>query len=281
MLPIKAGWQKVTDIGKASKELALSNYKKFIVPDKGPFVPKALILGAFIAILWCWVAGAAVATIFGIRIVRSRVLLWIMSTHLYRLLLKHIIPKIRFSMLLPSLRGYKYKRGYRNLKPGDILVTNDKAKLTSFLIPGEFAHAALCVAKGASEEFEVAEMTHHDYTHSTFFDLCKEADRVVIIRCADWDKEYTAKVIKKCISYDGVKYDSLFTYGVTALYCSELVTMSDFEDRLKVSFDDLVGMGKLYISPTGLYRGALPNKRGLASNKSKNCYVVWDSDNEK
>jgi len=194
-------------------------------------------------------------------------LVWLMNTQAYGWMLKHVIPYIRFTTYYTSLRGAKYQDGYRKLEPGHIILTIDKKKLTSLLIPGDFAHAALCVSKfSTSGNYEIAEMTHTDYTKSYFFDLCKEADRVVIMKCHDWDEEYTKKVIAKCIEFEDAIYDVKFGFGVKALYCSELVYQSDFERRLDVNLEDLAGLGREYISPTGLYH-------------ANNIEIVWDSRN--
>ena len=189
-----------------------------------------------------------------------------MNTSTYFWTLKHIVPYIRFSTYYPSLRGAKYQEGYALLKTGHIVLTNDSKKLTALLIPGIFAHAALCVrGSGDASHFEIAEMTHTDYTKSYFFDLCKEADHVVIIECVDFDAKYARKVAKKCAEFEDAVYDVKFDFGVKALYCSELVYQADFEHRLDVNLEDLAGLGRDYISPTGLY-------------KAKNIRVVWDSD---
>jgi hypothetical protein len=156
-------------------------------------------------------------------------------------------------------------RGYKLLQPGDIILTNDAWKLTSFLIPGQWTHAALCVTRDS--EFEIAEMTHTNFTRSTFFDLCKEATRVMILRCQEWDAEYIPKVIQKCLSFSRAQYDIRFCQGPEALYCSELIVESDFEHRLKASNEDILGLGMPYVSPTGI---------SLADN----VVVIWDSDNE-
>jgi len=202
-----------------------------------------------------------------------RPLVWLMNTRAYGWLLKHVIPYIRFTTYYTSLRGAKYREGYERLQPGHILLTLDRKKLTSLLIPGGFAHAALCVSKLSTndrpavspDDYEVAEMTHTDYTRSFFFDICKEADRVVILECTDWDPEYTAKVIAKCLEFHDAVYDVQFDFGIKALYCSELVYQADFERRLQVNLEDLAGLGREYISPTGL-------------RNAKNVRVVWDSD---
>ena len=177
----------------------------------------------------------------------------------------HIVPFIRFTCYYTSFRGWKYQRGYKVLKPGDVILTKDKWKLTSLLIPGEFCHAALCVAK--FNEWEISEMTHNNYCKSTFFDICKESTRVMILRCDDWDDGYISRVIAHCKTFVGAKYDVEFTLGVKALYCSELIILSDPDARLKVSYRDALGLGRPYISPMGILN-------------AKNITVVWDSEKE-
>lgn len=186
-----------------------------------------------------------------------------METRIYAWVMDKI-PFIRFSTYYSSLHGKTYREGYDMLRPGDILLTKDKWKLTSFLIPGEFPHAALCVRKSPQEGFEVAEMTRVGYRMSEFFDLCHEADHVLILRCLAWDDEYVKKVVETGLSYEGTDYDIAFELGVKSLYCSELIVASDPEKRLQVSYDDFIGLGRPYISPTGLLR-------------AKNIEVVWDS----
>lgn len=189
-----------------------------------------------------------------------------MGTQVYFWLLIRVIPYIRFSLYYTSIRGWKYQRGYKLLQPGDFMLTVDEKKLTHLLIPGMFSHGCLCIDKGS--EWEVSEMTHENYTKSCFFDLCKEADRVVIMRCKDFDQKYIDEVlIPTCKSFVDAKYNVEFDLGIPALYCSELVYQSDKERRLKVNLEDLAGLGRPYISPDGLY-------------KAKNCVVVWDSDQE-
>lgn len=198
-------------------------------------------------------------------------LVWISNTKFYSWLVLEIIPFIRFTTYYTSFKGWKYHRGYNLLQPGHIILTKDNKKLTTALIGGTFTHAAQCVGKHGTAQypnFEVAEMTHENFTYSHFFDVCKEADRVVILECTDYDLEYVNKVINKCLSFKYAVYDVHFDFGVRALYCSELVYQSDFERRLKVDLSDLAGLGREYISPTGLYNG-------------KNVKVVWDSDAEK
>ena len=174
-----------------------------------------------------------------------------MTTSLYHYLLKHIIPYIRLSTYYTTMRGRTYHQVYSVIKPGDILLSVDSKKLTTFLIGGEFSHAAVCVSK--DRFWEVSEMTHTDYTKSTVSDICYEATRVVVLRSMSWDEEYTKAFVEKTKSFDGVPYDNMFELGVEALSCSELVYEADFERRLDLNLEDVVGLGELYISPTGIW----------------------------
>lgn len=189
---------------------------------------------------------------------------WLMTTSFYSYLMIHVVPYIRFTTYYTSLRGWKYHKMYNKLKPGDVILTLDKKKLTSLLIPGNFSHAAMCVSK--DERWEISEMTHTNYTLSTFFDICKESDRVVILRCMEATQDQINKAIDKCKSFRNAKYDLNFSLGVESLYCSELVYQSYENNLLKADLTDLVGLGRPYISPDGLYI-------------AKNLYVVADSDN--
>jgi len=203
-----------------------------------------------------------------------KILMRLTNTRLYRYLLKRVLPFIRLSTQLNPIRGHQYHDGYNRLRPGHIILTVDKAKLTSLLIPGTMSHAALCVNKKPGGP-EIAEMTHTDFTYSDFFDLCKEGSRVVIMECVAWDTKYIEELIDAAHSLKDSKYDMEFLLGVEALYCSELIYMADqvasFRlgelPRLQVDLSDLVGLGQPYLSPDGLLF-------------SKNCWCVWDSDAE-
>lgn len=186
-----------------------------------------------------------------------------MKTSLYSWFLKKILPYIRFSTYYTKIRGELYHAGYELLKPGHIIVTTDDRKLSSMVIPGYWSHAALCIGK-YPDNAEICEMTHTDFTESYFFDLCKEADHVMILECVNFSDGYIQKMIEKCLSFKGAKYDVEFTLGVEALYCSELIYQSDYLHLLELDLSDLAGLGRPYISPDGL-------------TKARNVKVIWDS----
>ena len=197
-----------------------------------------------------------------LKSIKSKFVLWLMSTRLYKYLLFHVIPYIRFTTYYTSMRGRTYHKLYNVVKPGHILLTNDSKKLTTLLIGGDFSHAAFVVSKDG--DWEVSEMTHNNYTKSTVADLCFEADRVVVLECTKFDAAYTKKTIDKCKSFEGVAYDVQFEFGIEALSCAEMVYEADFERRLDANLEDVIGIGQLYISPTGLYN-------------AKNVKVIFDT----
>ncbi len=198
---------------------------------------------------------------------RRRLLIRVMNWSLYTLFLRDVFPYIRFSWYYTKLRGRDYQRGYEILRPGDIILTRDDHKLSTICIPGHYPHAALCVGRvDQGDSYEIAEMLADGYTKSNFFDICHESDHVLILRCDDWDYNYVAEVIEKCETFAGSPYDFQFTFGVKALYCSELVYQADFERRLKITIEDALGLGIVnYVAPQDIL-------------DAPNTYIAWDSD---
>lgn len=196
---------------------------------------------------------------------KAKFLIWLTKQPIYAHVVLRIIPFIRFSTYYTKMRGRIYHKGYALLQPGDMILTMDRKKISTVIIGGEFAHAGFCVSK--DQNVECLEMTHKHFTKSTFADMCFEADRVVIIRCNDFDPEYIQKMIQKAFEFENAKYDVAFHLNNEFLYCSELIYEADFERRLLVNLEDLAGIGNEYLSPTGLY-------------KAKNVAVIWDSSKE-
>lgn len=195
-----------------------------------------------------------------------------MRTALYAWILTKVLPFLRFSTQYTRFSGKSFVEGYTKLKRGQILLTVDESKATSFLIPGLMSHAAFVVnvCNAGNQKYEVAEMTHLNFTKSYFFDVCKEASRVIILECTDWRTYEIDKMIEYIPNFYKCKYDIRFTLGVRSLYCSELIYQLDnavnrFKNQLKLDLSDLAGIGQPYISPDGLLF-------------AQNVRVVWDSD---
>lgn len=187
---------------------------------------------------------------------KKQALLKLMQSKPYEYLLLHVFPRIRFSTQYAKLEGWQFQRAYEILQPGDIVLTFDGARLPSILVSkltdGHFSHATLCIGKGC--QYEIAEMIHVGYQEVTFYDICKEADRIAIIRCWDFDYRYINNIlIPTCRNFKGTPYDTLFLYGVKTLYCSELPISADKEKRLIYNDSDLAGLGRRYAAPDDLY----------------------------
>jgi hypothetical protein len=212
--------------------------------------------------------------------------IWFVGTKFYEWAVLEVIPFIRFTTYyaLPDNKkfiqwGALERKGYKFLKPGYLIFTIDNKKLTAKVIGKATAdsaevkpyfipsHAALCIAKDRDTDFEIAEMTHHDYTRSTWEDVCREATRVVIARCTDWDETYVNNtIIPMALSFKNKKYDNKFQMSLETLACSELPYHADIERRAKIDLKPVVG-NKPYITPVGWVLG-------------KNIEIVWDSDLE-
>lgn len=217
--------------------------------------------------MWASILRSIVAR-YLMKKLKTLLLVWLTKTKIYKFFLKRIIPYLRLSTYYSDMRGWRYHKGYKLLRPGDIIVTRDNLKLTSYIIGGEWAHAGICVSK--DKVFECAEMTHSDFTKSTFADMCFEASDVAILRNPGWDSADVQAFINSCLDKENAKYDVQFRLGEEEfLYCSELVydCAKDTKRPLKVKLDDLAHLGRKYVSPTGLWN-------------SEDLEIVWRASDE-
>lgn len=195
----------------------------------------------------------------------------LMHSKPYYLFIRYVFPKLRFTTSYGGIPGHRYAEAYSLLKKGHCVLTVDKEK-ASAIVPGIFSHAAPCVDVLRDWEpgkYEIGEMTAPGYTKSFFYDVCREATRIVIIDCLDYndvDRYAVAEQVKK---YENAKYDVEFTLGVGLLYCSELFYQAEIKTVGKFKFDltDLLGLDRPYISPDGLLF-------------AKNAVVIYDSEYE-
>lgn len=230
---------------------------------------------------------------------KKKLILWLMQTRAYKYFMENIVWRLRFSNYYVSFTGKQYHEGYSLLKPGHTILVNDPNKVTSFLIPGLMDHAAYCRSKGVkyapvpkllspnvdvTHPYEIGELTHKGYTQSYFFDLCKEAERVMILNCTKFDQQYIEAMnqyLEDILSVCIINYDNHFEMAdITPayisklkqtgqkiyldIYCSEISYLLDFERRWGASLADLAGLGRPYISPDGLA-------------KANNAICIYDS----
>ena len=73
-------------------------------------------------------------------------------------------------------------------------------------------------------------------------------------------------MIKRTNDFVDKPYDNMFQMGIEALSCAELCYMYDFEKRMLINLEPILGQDP-YISPMGLFKG-------------ENMTVVWDSDTQ-
>ena len=199
---------------------------------------------------------------------------WFMETKLYYNLLKYVVPFIRLTPYYPKLRDLVFQKMYKLLEPGDILFQIDDKKLTAKVIGGEWSHVGICVAKG--DGVEVVDMTHEDFRQTDFFEFCKESTRVAVGRIDDprWTPEYKEQFIKNVWKEKDSEYNFSFrakerhdprVHGNTTLavgkvynfnYCSQLPMVADTENIIDADWEDLIGLGVPYVSPTGLYKAS-------------------------
>lgn len=178
---------------------------------------------------------------------KTKFLLWLMSTRFYKFLLKYVIPEITIFhgpgpnwVVKESLR--------RTMLPGDVLLSKSSFHLTNLLIGGRFSHGAMVISTD-----KIAEMKANDFDLTDVNKFCEGATRIALLRLKPFDENYANQMANTAMSFSNAQYDTSFTLGVESLYCSELCFQSDIENRMDVDLSDLVGMGRPYVSPEGLY----------------------------
>lgn len=210
-------------------------------------------------------------------------LVWLTNTKIWSWFILNIMPFIRFSVYYTKFRGIDFITSYRILDEGDVILTLDEKKATR-IVPGLMTHAAYCVnnsSKSGKLDYEVAEMTHHNFTRSYWFDICKESDRVIIVTYDGWTPEHKTMMHNLVPMFWSSLYDTKFAFGIGELYCSELpwqldrmaanrsmttqdMTETKFKGVMDVDLSDFAGIGRQYISPDGLLF-------------ARNARVRWDS----
>ena len=192
---------------------------------------------------------------------RRPLIIQFMECALYTAAMRWVVPRIRFRWSCPVMPREKWVEGYNLVEPGDILMSTTHRKLTSICIPGKMKHAAWFV--GREGIGDVVEAVAEGVRCVGFSEFC-QADHVMILR-PDWDDPgYTQRVVACVLSFIGTPYDRLFTLGLRALYCFETIFLADFDKRLGISTEDLMGLGRQYVSSAGIL--------------NSNVRVVWDSD---
>jgi hypothetical protein len=211
---------------------------------------------------------------------------WLTGTSLYHFYMVKLGPIMRLTTDYSRPDNKRFhqwgsleRKGYVFIQPGDMIfavdnkkvvakiignATKDLGKVKPLFVP---SHAALFINKDRTSGFEIAEMTMRGFTRSTWEDVTREATRIVIGRCIDFDDAYIEDIlIPKVMTFTEKKYDERFIMGEDTLACSELNYFADVERRLQADIEPLIGKNP-YITPVGLL---------LAPNLK----IIWDSDAE-
>ena len=203
-----------------------------------------------------------------------------METKFFNFFLKEVLPRLRFSNTYSEMEGEDFKWIYELAQPGDILLSVDYKNLSTSLIGGDFAHAAVVIEKGLGRT-EISEMVSEGYRESHIANFCYHADRVALIRIVDpkYTPQYIEKLIANVRSFEGDGYNRQFMphdnpdeYWKNKKgdkvyqfhYCSQMFTDADEDHVGDFNWGDLMGLGIPYISPDGLYRG-------------KNIEIIFDT----
>lgn len=161
-------------------------------------------------------------------------------------LIRHVLWRFRISNYYTKTNGKQFELCRSVIKRGDHLLSADYAKMTSKFIPGSVDHYAIF-----DDCKNIYEMVHVGFRTTTLFDFFKESDRVVVMRTvdADWTERYVDIFIEKAKEYWNRVYDASFSFGIDALYCSELGYHADVGRVIQLDTSDLLGIGQPYVSP--------------------------------
>ena len=179
------------------------------------------------------------------RSLLRRLALKILSTVPVQFFLSRILPRIRFSTSPPKITGQEWQSFIAMIKPGDLVFSVDRSKLSSVLIPGIWDHVGIVNNEGMIVEahFPKVRKIHP-------FDFCHTSDFVGILRPFPVTADMLATKVDRFI---GRNYDTLFRKGAESLYCSELVWECDESNSLGFDVSDAIGLGIEYLSPDGLW----------------------------
>ena len=179
------------------------------------------------------------------RSLLKQLALKILSTYPIQFFLSRILPRIRFSTSPPKITGQDWQSFIVMIRPGDLVFSVDRSKLSSVLIPGEWDHVGI-----VSEESMIVEAHFPKVRKIHPFDFCHTSDAVGVLRPFP---ATAATLASRCDSFIGIGYDTLFRKGAESLYCSELVWQCDQDNTLGFDTSDAAGLGIEYLSPDGLW----------------------------
>lgn len=172
-------------------------------------------------------------------------------------MLIRIVPHVRLSTGYGRTSYEDYREILEHAQVGDIIVSTDRAKLATILIPGKWSHIGL-VTHCDDRSVMITEAVMPMVRETSLYDFCRTSDSVALFRHKGFselrgdeamaNRQKVAGIAKSLI---GVSYDTMFTFGPEALYCAELIDRCYLE---YASFDwtDAWGIGAPYLTPDGV-----------------------------
>lgn len=170
---------------------------------------------------------------------------WLLRISFVQWILIIVIPKIRFSVKPPKMTGSAFAEFTSMLRPGDLVFSSDRSKLSSWLIPGQWDHVGIYIGNS-----EIVEAVQPLVRITSPFDFCHSSDVVGIARPLWKNLRYVLSVSRATV---GRPYDTFFDGGNDALYCSELIALIDAQNELNLDHSDAVGMGAEYVTPDEIF----------------------------
>lgn len=186
-----------------------------------------------------------------IRKVKRKVFWLLLDSWFVQWFLQKILPKIRFSTTYGGLTPPQFNWFLQTLKHGDVIVSKDSKKLSSKLIPGNWAHAAIAY-QAPGESIKIAEAIWPKIKSTDLFEFAKECEDLMILRpkLQSDDAFFQGLTLRLLTQYIGRPYDTHFSRGPRRLYCSELIWRLLPEFRF--DWSDFADIGFEYLSPDGV-----------------------------
>lgn len=130
-----------------------------------------------------------------------------------------VLGKLEIPFSKRKLSGADYDTLRMFMRTGDVLLSLSRGKSSNAFIPGFWSHAALITGYS-----RVIEATGDGVECSHIYDFCQNKDFVALLRPNFLTDSEAKEAAFHAIRMRGKPYDYLFSNGVDAFYCSELVT---------------------------------------------------------
>lgn len=123
----------------------------------------------------------------------------------------------------PKLDSSDYAAAMLILRPGDVILSKEAWRPTNIFIKGKTKHAAMFVGSVGGDGDRLVEATYPVARYTSLISVWQTASTVVILRPTFADSSAAMGASIAARSFVGTPYDTSFSRGEDALYCSELI----------------------------------------------------------